>query len=110
MLHTQIDVELDRQKVVYGIDKGAILNTVSNFVSGISEGTEVMAMSRVADGQRPLSGTDGRLEYVLNADGLAILDMGRGQRRQARSRIIPVSYTHLRAHETSLHLVCRILL
>ena len=90
MLHTQIDVELDRQKVVYGIDKGAILNTVSNFVSGISEGTEVMAMSRVADGQRPLSGTDGRLEYVLNADGLAILDMGRGQRRQARSRIIRV--------------------
>ena len=25
-------------------------------------------------------------------------------------RIIPVSYTHLRAHETSLHLVCRLLL
>ena len=24
--------------------------------------------------------------------------------------IMPVSYTHLRAHETSLHLVCRLLL
>ena len=24
--------------------------------------------------------------------------------------VIPVSYTHLRAHETSLHLVCRLLL
>ena len=24
--------------------------------------------------------------------------------------IVPVSYTHLRAHETSLHLVCRLLL
>ena len=23
---------------------------------------------------------------------------------------VPVSYTHLRAHETSLHLVCRLLL
>eukprot|EP00831_Metopus_contortus_P058104 TRINITY_DN50343_c0_g1_i1.p1 TRINITY_DN50343_c0_g1~~TRINITY_DN50343_c0_g1_i1.p1 ORF type:complete len:157 (+),score=24.24 TRINITY_DN50343_c0_g1_i1:30-500(+) len=26
------------------------------------------------------------------------------------SALIPVSYTHLRAHETSLHLVCRLLL
>ena len=25
-------------------------------------------------------------------------------------RAVPVSYTHLRAHETSLHLVCRLLL
>ncbi|WP_460381869.1 hypothetical protein [Staphylococcus aureus] len=25
-------------------------------------------------------------------------------------RSIPVSYTHLRAHETTLHLVCRLLL
>ena len=25
-------------------------------------------------------------------------------------QLIPVSYTHLRAHETSLHLVCRLLL
>ena len=24
--------------------------------------------------------------------------------------LVPVSYTHLRAHETSLHLVCRLLL
>ena len=29
---------------------------------------------------------------------------------QATIALIPVSYTHLRAHETSLHLVCRLLL
>ena len=28
----------------------------------------------------------------------------------ANARVWPVSYTHLRAHETSLHLVCRLLL
>eukprot|EP00831_Metopus_contortus_P005890 TRINITY_DN12219_c0_g1_i1.p1 TRINITY_DN12219_c0_g1~~TRINITY_DN12219_c0_g1_i1.p1 ORF type:complete len:158 (-),score=31.90 TRINITY_DN12219_c0_g1_i1:43-516(-) len=30
--------------------------------------------------------------------------------RPMYSALIPVSYTHLRAHETSLHLVCRLLL
>ena len=38
---------------------------------------------------------------------------GRGlpaQGQEASSNPIPVSYTHLRAHETSLHLVCRLLL
>eukprot|EP00831_Metopus_contortus_P048734 TRINITY_DN3987_c0_g1_i6.p3 TRINITY_DN3987_c0_g1~~TRINITY_DN3987_c0_g1_i6.p3 ORF type:complete len:102 (+),score=57.05 TRINITY_DN3987_c0_g1_i6:64-369(+) len=29
---------------------------------------------------------------------------------QGRCSVWPVSYTHLRAHETSLHLVCRLLL
>ena len=33
---------------------------------------------------------------------------GRGQ--EEREAPFPVSYTHLRAHETSLHLVCRLLL
>src|SRR5674536_375378 len=32
------------------------------------------------------------------------------QRRQARTGPPPVSYTHLRAHETPEHLVCRLLL
>ena len=31
-------------------------------------------------------------------------------RNQAYDNIASVSYTHLRAHETSLHLVCRLLL
>src|SRR5678816_641914 len=30
--------------------------------------------------------------------------------RKAKSELIPVSYTHLRAHETPEHLVCRLLL
>src|SRR5678816_3999666 len=30
--------------------------------------------------------------------------------RDAQARITPVSYTHLRAHETPEHLVCRLLL
>ena len=32
------------------------------------------------------------------------------QNQEFKSRFEPVSYTHLRAHETTLHLVCRLLL
>src|SRR5665811_891698 len=37
-------------------------------------------------------------------------DLGRGGDRQQRDVVAPVSYTHLRAHETVLDLVCRLLL
>ena len=33
-----------------------------------------------------------------------------GVNYDARKQLLPVSYTHLRAHETTLHLVCRLLL
>ena len=40
---------------------------------------------------------------------LVILDEVSVVRRPPHT-VLPVSYTHLRAHETSLHLVCRLLL
>ena len=33
-----------------------------------------------------------------------------GRRLHVKSRLMAVSYTHLRAHETPEHLVCRLLL
>ena len=90
MLRRQIDVELARQKVVYGLDEEVIVHAVSAFVNGVSEGTESMVMRRIAEGQLPEPGEDGRLEYVLNPDGLALRDMGRDQRRQARRQVLRV--------------------
>ncbi len=48
---------------------------------------------------------DDEQEYL---DGMGKLCNSFG--RSARYPGSPVSYTHLRAHETSLHLVCRLLL
>ena len=45
---------------------------------------------------------------VSLAKGLSILLIF--SKNQLLDWLIPVSYTHLRAHETSLHLVCRLLL
>ena len=47
---------------------------------------------------------------LFGADGaLALLNSGLKVKKQAIARE-PVSYTHLRAHETVLDLVCRLLL
>jgi len=46
------------------------------------------------------------MAYTILRGGL-VLDIAGGA---AVPGDIPVSYTHLRAHETSLHLVCRLLL
>ena len=42
--------------------------------------------------------------YIDFAGGIAVLNTGH------RHPALAVSYTHLRAHETTLHLVCRLLL
>ena len=53
----------------------------------------------------------------LEADRLGLLDdtaliecAGRDIRRRGVRQLRPVSYTHLRAHETVLDIVCRLLL
>src|SRR5450756_1469768 len=48
-------------------------------------------------------------EYEVTARDMAILSLGTGYEKQAYN-YNPVSYTHLRAHETRHDLVCRLLL
>src|SRR5678815_1926707 len=43
-------------------------------------------------------------------NGLEVVSEIKKIEKLANSRIVPVSYTHLRAHETPEHLVCRLLL
>ena len=59
----------------------------------------------IRDSPAPGAGDGGRLHRRA--------DPGRGRRHRAAGRLLPagaVSYTHLRAHETVLDLVCRLLL
>src|SRR5678816_3589722 len=49
---------------------------------------------------------DGRLYYAAVWTGEEMIVWGGGDQRSGN----PVSYTHLRAHETPEHLVCRLLL
>ena len=48
--------------------------------------------------------------YVTAPDGSKIGRVNLQTGRVTMDRAIPVSYTHLRAHETVLDLVCRLLL
>ena len=61
-----------------------------------------------------LAVTAGSDDPVIKGDRVHwkyLLSLGHlGENRFAAAEDIPVSYTHLRAHETSLHLVCRLLL
>ena len=52
------------------------------------------------------------ISNVTNAEHKGGLEIQkeRIEKNKTSSHFIPVSYTHLRAHETSLHLVCRLLL
>ena len=56
-------------------------------------------------GDRASIGLDG--QHGTTLDGLTVEMNGAGA---ARRGVAPVSYTHLRAHETVLDLVCRLLL
>src|SRR5665213_3891929 len=64
---------------------------------------------RCADTGHLLEVGRSRAQYALQAP--EVPQQGAALRRpQARYRFEPVSYTHLRAHETGRNLVCRLLL
>ena len=54
--------------------------------------------------------TNGRLTPRRIAEAAVAVEDQRTARRAGRQDVGPVSYTHLRAHETVLDLVCRLLL
>src|SRR5678815_1543006 len=61
-----------------------------------------------------LAGLDTPTRGEITLAGLRVDTLGEEQRAALRRRhvgfVFPVSYTHLRAHETPEHLVCRLLL
>ena len=56
-----------------------------------------------------LTGTLGSYDIFVNVNGGGFTGQA-GAARHGISRALPVSYTHLRAHETVLDIVCRLLL
>mgnify|MGYP003381582930 CR=1 FL=1 len=58
--------------------------------------------------KRQIEHRAGRVE--ANEGGEEQQQRGNEDHRRQGQRVIPVSYTHLRAHETVLDLVCRLLL
>ena len=97
-LHTAYAAVLQRAysaadlSVVYPVSRGLAPVLVTVMAAPWNGGTSVMQVAALA---AVLAGV--------------VLASGATWRNLTRARG-PVSYTHLRAHETSLHLVCRLLL
>ena len=73
----------------------------------------------VVDGNRKAVETDPNNSVALSELAKSLFELSMLQDRDEGAAVLayshsntdrPVSYTHLRAHETSLHLVCRLLL
>ncbi|HCJ66551.1 MAG TPA: hypothetical protein DHV62_04305, partial [Elusimicrobia bacterium] len=62
------------------------------------------------DGNGPVTGRIRNFGLILASDDVVALDAVVCEIIGLKREYVPVSYTHLRAHETSLHLVCRLLL
>ena len=103
----------------YGLPKEQHLSLVleSNLVRS---GLNIKVINGSVSGSTSSGGLN-RAEWSLSEPGIDLIILGLGANDMLRGiqpdeternleEIITVSYTHLRAHETSLHLVCRLLL
>ena len=124
-----------KSNIALDLIKGAKSDVTTYRSSGWTYGSEVRDMSLIAQTLRHLDRKSQSLEVIKNvveklnsgrwystqSIAFGLMSIGELSEEYRRSKIdatittsrgapIAVSYTHLRAHETSLHLVCRLLL
>lgn len=80
-LKENVDAEIARRGITSGLDDAAVKGTIDTFIDKLLRGTEVMVVQKIATGEAPESGSDGRLEYLLNPDGLPLKQMAPEDRR-----------------------------
>ena len=71
-LKEAVDAEISRRNVSYGLIDGAVESTIDTILSNILKGEKPMAVQKIAVGESPVAGSDGRLEYRLNPEGLPL--------------------------------------
>ena len=127
----------DGPALALGASESTLLDMTGAYAGILNGGSSVAPYGlvdlRLKGDEEPLMGTGGGIRERVIGDKAAgeliwmmekVVSEGTGQRAQFDGREIAgktgttqaardawsVSYTHLRAHETSLHLVCRLLL
>ncbi len=72
LLRRQVQAEMGCQGISYGIDDDKIAQIIDTFVDQVQKGIGNMATGKVAEGELPVAGEDGRLEYTRNPQGVAL--------------------------------------
>ncbi len=65
-----VEQSLSDVEVSYGVDAEVIAEAADAFVEAIKQGSDETVTRKVAQGDAPEPGEDGRLEYPLNPDNL----------------------------------------
>lgn len=74
-LKENVDAEIARRGITSGLDDAAVQGAIDTFVEKLLRGTEIMVVQKIASGEPPEAGSDGKLEYALNPDGLPLRQM-----------------------------------
>src|SRR5678816_1516677 len=82
------------------ISKGEVMGRVRKMKNGKSAGIDESTGERIKNGGEMV------IDWIWKLGKKAFMD-GIVPRDWRRAVIVPLSYTHLRAHETPEHLVCR---
>ncbi|MBI2504156.1 MAG: DUF342 domain-containing protein [Candidatus Latescibacteria bacterium] len=90
LLRQQVQAEMGRQGISYGVDEEQVAQVIDTFVEMVLKGTGDMASRKVADGEKPTPGEDGKLEYVRNPQGVALRLLGRREQEQVIRQVYQV--------------------
>jgi len=87
LIHKQIQAEFSRREISSGILEEEVLGAIDDFVKAVLAGTGLMGTRKVAEGQPPQPGVDGKLVYVLHANQEPLHKMMLADRKLARQKV-----------------------
>ncbi len=90
LLQQQVQAEMGHQEISYGVDDDKVAQVIDTFVGMVMKGTGGMASGKIAEGELPIAGEDGKLEYVRNPQGVALRLLGRLEQEQVLLQVYQV--------------------
>jgi uncharacterized protein (DUF342 family) len=87
LIHKQTYAEFSRRDISSGIMEEEVLGAIDDFVASVLAGTGVMGTRKVAAGQPPQPGVDGKLVYALHANKEPLHKMMLADRKLASQKV-----------------------
>jgi uncharacterized protein (DUF342 family) len=87
LLRAQVDEEISRREISYGVKDEQIIAAIEEFLERASSGSDEMSTRIIAEGEPAEADSPGDLEYELNPGGQPIYTLGKADQIKSKCKV-----------------------